>query len=248
MKRGEFKRWNEKMFVKYNNRRLYEHPNPLIRFIEGERVRIILRSLGKPGRVVDVGCGEGFILSRIGAQTLVGVDISETAVREASRVKNAVIVCSYAEATPFSDSHFDAAVCSEVLEHTENPALVVKELSRIVRPGGTIVLSVPNEPLINLIKGVVWSLGVFPLLFPGVPRRQDEEWHLHSFDMKVLRGICADTLAIERVYPVPFFLLPVRYVAVCRNLKAGPPAAPDMFNQEMKRKSGYLEALSGGRA
>ncbi|MCI0503084.1 class I SAM-dependent methyltransferase [Candidatus Micrarchaeota archaeon] len=239
----DFEAWNERMFRKYNNVRLYRHPNPFIRFIESERVRLILSAITDAERVVDVGCGEGYVLSRIPAKVRAGVDISETAVKEASRDEKAIIVRSYAESTPFTDSYFDAAVCSEVLEHTEKPEAVVRELARIVRPGGTVVLSVPNEPLINRIKDIVWSLGLFSILFPGVPRRQNDEWHLHSFDRRMLESACeAGALGIERIHSVPVFFLPVRYVAVCRNAKDSPSAPAEMFGRRLKRKSGYFDA------
>jgi|WetSurMetagenome_2_1015567.scaffolds.fasta_scaffold90311_2 SAM-dependent methyltransferase len=237
MEKEEFRKWNELMFKKYGNVRLYRHPNPLIRYIEGMRVRIILDSVRGAAKVVDVGCGEGYILRQVRADEAVGVDISETALKEASAITNAALVKAHAESIPFPDGHFDAAICSEVLEHTTDPRAVVKELARIVKAGGTIAISVPNEPLINRIKDMVWSLGLFGLVFPGVPRRQDDEWHLHSFDRRMLDAACAGLLKIERVHSVPFFLLPVRYVAVCRNQKPPPPTPPASSGKPFQRRA-----------
>lgn len=244
MERKEFTAWNERMFKKYNNERLYRHPNPFIRFIEWGRVRTILGSIRNYPRVVDVGCGEGHLLSRMTQKDAVGVDISETAVRLASKSTKALIIRSYAESLPFSDSYFDAAVCSEVLEHTLEPVKVIKELVRIVRPGGRIVLSIPNEPLINRIKDAVWSLGLFSLLFPDVPRRQDDEWHLHSFDRKMLETVCRGLVDIEALTAVPFPFLPIRYVAVCRNTKPSPQRSDSMLRKPLPDKGGYLDGVT----
>jgi len=246
MEKKDFLQWNEKMFLKYNNIRLYDHPNPLIRFIERRRVSIITGSVRGPERIVDVGCGEGYVLSRLKSPTIVGVDVSEAAVRQAAHASDAVVIRSYAESLPFCDSYFDAAICSEVLEHTINPKKVLEELVRVVRPGGRIILSIPNEPFINRIKDAVWSLGLFNIIFPNVPRRQDDEWHLHSFDLLELKRHCAGLVKIERVDSVPLPFLPVRYVAICRNSKSFPAKTDTMLRKTLPKRDGYLDAMGGG--
>jgi ubiquinone/menaquinone biosynthesis C-methylase UbiE len=217
MKKGEFGKWNERMFVKYGNVRLYNHPNPIIRYTENKRVRILLDSIKGARKVVDVGCGEGYVLRQIDSGEAVGVDISDTALKEARASTKATLVKAAAESIPYPDGYFDAAICSEVLEHTMHPESVVKELARIVKAGGTIVISVPNEPLVNRIKDVIWHLGLFGFLFPNVPRRQDDEWHLHTFDLGMLKRVSAGHLEIKKIRAVPFGFLPIRYIAICAN-------------------------------
>jgi SAM-dependent methyltransferase len=243
------------MFVKYNNLRLYRHPNPFIRYTEGRRVSEILAAVGGAERVADVGCGEGYVLARIQAPQAVGVDISKAAMLMAAKLTGAkrastTLVRADGECLPFQDSFFDAAVCSEMLEHTPNPAKVVSELARVTRPGGRVVLTIPNEPLINAIKGMAWNLGIFNLVFPGVPRRQDEEWHLHSFDLGMLRKLCGRALKIEAVHCVPFGFLPVRYVVVCRNAKGMRQMRRStknrkgaLFSRKVRRVGGYFDAI-----
>ncbi len=243
MRQENFIKWNEKMFVKYNNLRLYGHRNPFIRYMEGKRVSKIVAAVAGAERVADIGCGEGYVLARIRAPRAVGVDISETAIRRAARASPATLVRADGEEMPFSDSFFDAVVCSEMLEHTVHPAKIVSEIARITRPGGRVVLSVPNEPLINAIKDLAWNAGLFGVLFPGVPRRQDGEWHLHSFDLQMLRKLCGQSLRIECVHAIPFGFLPVRYVAVCRNTKRGPARKGPLFSRKVRRVDSYFDAL-----
>lgn len=241
----DFSRWNERMFVKYNNLRLYKHPNPIIRYTESKRVQIMLKELGSAGRALDAGCGEGYVLSKMVSPDAVGLDISRTAIERASKASDATLVLGDAERMPFSDSYFDAAICSETLEHTVNPRRVVEELSRVVRPGGKIILSTPNEKLINTIKDIVWNLGLFDILFPGVPRKQNEEWHLHSFDLKMLKEVSEGLLAVDRIHAVPFFFLPIRYVLVGTNRKKKPKRSGRLFSHNVKKYKGYFDSLRG---
>jgi ubiquinone/menaquinone biosynthesis C-methylase UbiE len=46
---------------------------------------------------------------------------------------------------PFPDAHFDIVVSSEVIEHTPNPEQAIKEIYRVLKPGGVMVLSTPNR-------------------------------------------------------------------------------------------------------
>lgn len=96
----KFYQWNEKMFKKYNNARLYRHPNPLIRYTENKRISIIAGSVSGLEKIVDVGCGEGYLLNRINA---VGVDISDTALKRCPKDK--ILVRANAENLPFSDGY-----------------------------------------------------------------------------------------------------------------------------------------------
>ncbi len=247
MKKKEFLAWNERMFRKYNNLRMYNHPNPLIRYTENKRVLSVLKGVKNAERVLDVGCGEGFVLSRINSKLRVGVDISETAIKRVPPSDSQILVMADAEALPFSDSFFDAAVCTEVLGHCQNPKKVLIELRRAVIPEGRIVLSIPNEPLINFIKGVAWNLGLFGFLFQNIPRRQDEEWHLHSFDINKLKKMAEGLVEIERIEAVPFWFLPVRYVVFCRNPKKQPAASVMLFLSKTKTPGRTAAASSQPR-
>ena len=100
------------------------------------------------GQILDVGCFVGEIAERIEAQgnkTVVGMDCLEAALEltEARGIKT--ILADIDEAVvPFEDDHFDAAVAADVLTEVYDPDAVVAELARVVRPGGTLVFTVPN--------------------------------------------------------------------------------------------------------
>ena len=111
------------------------------------RLEAHFRRLGVRGRVLDVGCGVGGnvpALVRLGLDP-VGVDVSETALRElrASHPDTRVAAAD-AGRLPFGDRAFDAAVLTEVLEHVRDPAAAVAEVARVLVAGGVLFVSSPN--------------------------------------------------------------------------------------------------------
>jgi 2-polyprenyl-3-methyl-5-hydroxy-6-metoxy-1,4-benzoquinol methylase len=101
-----------------------------------------------PGaRVLDVGCGVGSFSALLAAAShrVTCVDVSEKNI-EAVRRRHPDLqsVCADATTLPFAADTFDAAVFMEVLEHVEDDRAALSEIGRVVRPGGLLILSVPN--------------------------------------------------------------------------------------------------------
>ncbi|MBA2686165.1 MAG: methyltransferase domain-containing protein [Gemmatimonadaceae bacterium] len=114
-----------------------------------EDLRAWLDPLMVRGRkALDVGCGDG---ARYGARVhasgveIHGVDISEVAVASARERGIDARVASLADPLPHPDASFDVVICLEVLEHLVNPAIVTREIARVLKPGGLALLSVPNS-------------------------------------------------------------------------------------------------------
>jgi SAM-dependent methyltransferase len=95
-------------------------------------------------RILDAGCGSGrnmLELSRHG--TVTGVELSATSAALArDRNSGEVLTCSVLE-MPFADDSFDLAVSLDVIEHLDDDLAALRELRRVVAPGGALLLTVP---------------------------------------------------------------------------------------------------------
>jgi SAM-dependent methyltransferase len=100
--------------------------------------------------VLDVGCGTGYTLSRLPAGVrATGIDLSPTSVALArERAPGASIVQGSATALPFGDGTFDACIALDVLEHIDDDLGAARELRRVVRPGGVVLITVPALKLL----------------------------------------------------------------------------------------------------
>ncbi len=97
--------------------------------------------------LLDAGCGTGWFSQRAwerGAQ-VTALDIGPRLLREVRAKCPARTVCGDVLNMQFDDGAFDVVVSSECIEHTRNPARAVRELVRVCRPGGLIVITCPNR-------------------------------------------------------------------------------------------------------
>lgn len=218
--RESFTAWNEEM-AKRHDPDLYHTQSPLpVRLLERRRVALLLKLLAsQPGmRVLEVGCGAGNVLEQVeGAR--VGIDLS-TFLLEKARARlgsKADLHLMDAENLTFEDASFDRVYCTEVLEHVLEPRRVIAEMRRVLKPDGVAVVSVPNESLINRVKGAAFKV-------PGVrwaversgyemADHMEDEWHLHEFDHDLLKSVVAGMFRITALRGVPSRLIPVRFVA-----------------------------------
>ncbi|HEY6077332.1 MAG TPA: bifunctional 2-polyprenyl-6-hydroxyphenol methylase/3-demethylubiquinol 3-O-methyltransferase UbiG [Polyangiaceae bacterium] len=164
-------------------------------------VERISRELGVDVRVLDVGCGAGFLsnhLARQGFETT-GLDASQASLDVAARhdvTGKARYLLGDAMRLPFTDASFDVVCAMDFLEHVEEPAAVVAEIARVLRPGGVFFFHTFNRnPLawLVIIKGVEWFVKNTPrhmhvLRLFIKPRELERVCAAHGLAFVELRG------------------------------------------------------------
>jgi len=118
-----------------------------IRKSQAEKTGFLSRCEPHGGRILDVGCGAGFFLRALDPTTWdpFGVEISRAAADDAERVVglgrifNGTLLDSACE-----DTYFDVVTFWSALEHTNEPRASLVEARRILKPGGTLIVQVPN--------------------------------------------------------------------------------------------------------
>ena len=130
------------------------------------------------GAVLEVGCGDAVLLGAVIAALpavptrVVGLDLASGRLSRArTRLGRGGFACASADALPLATASFDLTICAEVLEHLLDPAAALRELARVTKPGGRVLVSVPV---------VGWSRWL-EAKATGRVRFLDEEEHLREF-------------------------------------------------------------------
>lgn len=148
--------WADRLSAEDKVRHGTSPPNEIL-----ESVDAILES---GTRLLDVGCGNGALLglamSRF--EQVHGCDLAEKALREVTQ-KGVKTACADLNvgALPYKDDSFDCVTCLEVIEHVVDPLRLLRELHRVLRPHGRLVMTTPNIRYFrNVLKLIV--KGRFP--------------------------------------------------------------------------------------
>ncbi len=123
--------------------------------------------LAQPIQILDVGCGAGFLSNHLaelsqGRLQITGLDMSGESLAVAHRHDStgSVKYCQGdAARLPYKDASFDVVTAMDFLEHVENPAAIIKEISRVLKPGGQFFFHTFNRNWlahIMVIKMVEW--------------------------------------------------------------------------------------------
>jgi 2-polyprenyl-3-methyl-5-hydroxy-6-metoxy-1,4-benzoquinol methylase len=129
------------------------------RFWHGHKNKeVVKRVEGKD--ILEVGCGSGTIVKRLleTGKNVTAIDIGKQFVSFChSKYGTACFCKTDAQYLPFSDNSFDTIVCSEVIEHLDNPEKTLKEFNRVLRQKGKLVLTTPNICFRWALVEAVWT-------------------------------------------------------------------------------------------
>lgn len=135
-------------------------PSYVWRAGQQRRLEAIARAAGRrlTGRVLENGCGVGMYVEHMlpyGGQ-VTGLEYDFERARQAGR-RSANILNAASEALPFPAATFDLVLSHEVLEHVADDAQAIREMVRVVKPDGRIVVFVPNRGYPFETHGVYWK-------------------------------------------------------------------------------------------
>lgn len=184
---------------------MYNSRHPLVRYAHNKRAGEIVKMVKrlKPKRILEVGCGEGFLLEKISRccdAELHGVDTNGGKLWQASAkgfpckfyVRNATKM-------PFDGNSFDLVIASEVIEHIEDYRKALSEIRRVAKKH--IIISFPNELVLTL--GRLFTLR-FPAKYPH---------HKHSFTPRKFNREFGQPVE-EKTIPALPFPLALNYIGV----------------------------------
>ncbi|HXP57001.1 MAG TPA: class I SAM-dependent methyltransferase [Streptosporangiaceae bacterium] len=181
----------------------------------GMLAEVLGRRTGRQ-RIVDVGCGEGsatYLVKRLDpGNTVIGVDWSAMALKQA-QARGVLVVQGGIDRLPLPDASVDVVIMSELIEHLVDTDAAAEEARRVLRPGGTLLLSTPN--LAAWYNRGLISLGIQPVFsevsLKGIYGRPGQEvvGHLRLFTRRALEEfLVARGFTCERVCGAPYHDVP----------------------------------------
>ncbi|OLE74418.1 hypothetical protein AUG19_08735 [archaeon 13_1_20CM_2_54_9] len=130
------------------------------------------------GRALDLGCSSGNYSPYLGPD-VVGLDLDLAALRRATGRNIQAIRSDANQPLPFKDGAFGFVFCSHLIEHVESPIHLLKEVHRVLKDGGLLILGFPIE------AAIVRSFGDHYF--------DDHQGHLYSFSPSGIRKLLART-------------------------------------------------------
>ncbi len=162
-----------------------------------------VRGLPEVGDALDVGCGDGRLGAQLRAGAVVGADVSEAALERARARLARVVRIEPDEPLPFEDGSFDLVLCAETLEHVRDVQLLLSELRRVLRPGGTLAVTTPAHSRLSALRLLAsgWESEFQPLsphLRFFTRRSLAQLFDDMGFDVASLRRRAGSLLAVAR--------------------------------------------------
>ena len=187
------------------------------------------------GRIAELGCGNGYFLARArhAGWNAIGTESSAVA-RERLRREGLDVRAPEGWSADLPDASLDAVVMLEVIEHLDDVPVVLRELARLVRPGGRLVLSTPNvNSLTRRLIGARWRIITEEHLWYFSPRTLARVLEAHGFAPRSLES--------RNVYP------PDIWMAITgRTTDRGDRAGTIRAGEEVSQRTGAATDRASG--
>lgn len=194
--------------MNYLNQKYYDKKYKFYTISDKRSSRIIeLTGLIKGKEILDVGCGVGKLGKKFKdfGNEVFGVDISANAIRKSRKLLDgAFVVDLLSDKLPFSNHKFDLVICSEVIEHLTDSINLLKEVRRVMKRNGVLILTTPN--IVYWGHRITFLRGKFEYQEEG----PFDEGHVHFYNYDTLKEqLCHSGYEIikhNNVYLGPSFL------------------------------------------
>jgi SAM-dependent methyltransferase len=188
------------------NKRNYEkaalrgEPSYVWRAGQDRRLQMILEAAGERlrGQVLENGCGVGMYVEKLTphAVMVVGLEYDFERTVEARQNSNHILNAA-GERLPFPSNRFDLVLSHEVIEHVQDDAAALKEMVRVLKPGGRAVIFCPNRGYPFETHGIYWrgkyKFGNIPFV-NWLPRKWRDKLapHVRVYTRRDLQNLFAD--------------------------------------------------------
>ena len=155
--------------------------------VQRERAELFFDLADASGVILDFGCGNGGVLAQLPAMRRVGIEISPFAIHDARERLDYVA----ANLDEIPDSSIDIAISFHALEHIAQPAQIIQNMHRVLKPGGRLRIVVPCEMPLLLREHRRW-------------RRHDTNMHLFGWTPLTLGNlltVCGFDVEETRIVP-----------------------------------------------
>ncbi len=180
-------------------------------------------------KVLDAGCGTGFFSQKAAERgaLVTSMDLGENLLAQVAKKCDSTRVVGSILEMPFENNTFDIVVSSEVIEHIPTPLKAIDEIHRVLKPGGTLVLSTPNK----LWYFSIWIANKLKLR----PYQGLENWVWRGELKKKLKQTGFEIEAFPGIHLFPF-VHPLTYPVLNFFHKFNRILAPFMLNMVVKCK------------
>ncbi len=217
---GDVERWNDTFAREHDIDDHYARSGSLIRWVERRRLAAISAMVAAEANdsVLEVGCGGGQVLRLFPHANLTGVDVSAkmlSKARQNLRGYRVELLKGELDDLNLPAHSFDTVICSEVLEHAVNPEAVLRGIQRLLRPAGRVVITFPNDYLVNKIKSVIRTCRL--TILPPFRRisRGGDHYLLHVWRVREMREMLSRFFEVHQTRFAPSRFLPIRCCFRC---------------------------------
>lgn len=178
--------------------------NPISRFFLDNFKSLLLEQIKQlqPGSILDVGAGEGFTLEALRLQKIAkkieGIEYTDEAIALGKKLHPQVTIKKgNIYELPYKTNSFDIVLCTEVMEHLEDPEKALKELKRVSNK--YLILSVPNEPLFT-IQRIIRGKNIMKL---GAHPEHIQHWSTETFE----KLVASQLEVVDTKTPLPWTMI-----------------------------------------